>query len=156
MLCAFVALAQSDRGGITGTVTDSTGAVLAGATLEAKSAQTGAVYPGGTTATGNYNISQLPIGTYTLTITAQGFKSFIRPNIEVPVATTVRVDATMEVGGAAESITVTDAAPLLQTESGEMSQNVSTSRPEQSARARHRWWLAPELRVFAIRILSSC
>jgi len=102
--------------------------VLANATLEAKNTDTGAVFPGGTTATGNYTISQVPRGNYSLTVTAPGFKNFVRPSIEVPVATTVRVDAIMEIGSAAESITVTDAAPLLQTESGELSHNVATER----------------------------
>ena len=77
MACA---LAQSDRGTITGTVTDPSGAVLANASIEARSSQTGAVYTGGSTNTGNYNISQLPTGTYTLTVTASGLMAQARPS----------------------------------------------------------------------------
>ena len=66
--------AQSDRGSITGTVTDPSGAVLASAPVEAKSEGTGLVYPTATSGTGNYTISQLPVGTYDITVTAAGFK----------------------------------------------------------------------------------
>jgi hypothetical protein len=123
--CMF---AQSDRGTITGTITDPSGAVISNANIEARNTQTGAVSTGGSTATGNYNVAQIPTGTYQLTVTAPGFKTFVRQNIEVPVATTVRVDVAMEVGTAAESVTVSDTAPLLQTESGELSHNVKTDR----------------------------
>ncbi|MEO5924863.1 MAG: carboxypeptidase-like regulatory domain-containing protein [Bryobacteraceae bacterium] len=123
--CTF---AQSDRGTITGTVTDPSGAVIANATIEARSTLTGAISRGGTTATGNYNIAQITTGVYELTVTAPGFKTFIRQNIELPVAATVRIDVAMEVGSAAESVTVSDTAPLLKTESGELSHNVTTDR----------------------------
>lgn len=127
-LLAPALLGQSDRGSITGTITDPSGAVLPNAAIEARSAQTGAVYQTASTGTGNYNIPQIPTGTYTLTVTLSGFKTFIRQNIELPVATTARIDVAMEVGTAAESITVSDTAPLLKTESGELSHNVSTDR----------------------------
>ena len=57
-----------------------------------------------------------------------GFKRYVRQNIVVSVAGTLRVDATLEVGSAAESVTVNEAAPLLKTESGELSHNVTTER----------------------------
>src|SRR6187399_2979547 len=104
----FIAFAQSDRGSITGTVTDTTGAVIGDAAVEARNVDTSATYRAGTTATGNYVLPQIPTGKYTLTVTATGFKAFIRQNIEVPVATTVRIDATLEVGAATESVTVSD------------------------------------------------
>ena len=128
LFCAALAFAQSDRGTITGTVTDPTGAVLANAALEAKNANTGATFRAASTTTGNYNLAQLPTGTYSLTATEPGFKTFVRQNIELPVAQTVRIDVAMEVGSATESVTVSDTAPLLQTESGELSHNVKTER----------------------------
>src|SRR5947208_3439416 len=57
-----------------------------------------------------------------------GFKRYARQNITVQVAATLRVDITLEVGSAAESVTVTEAAPLLKTESGELSHNMTTER----------------------------
>ncbi len=124
---AFAALAQSDRGTITGTVSDPGGAVIAAAAIEAKNVATGALYPVASTATGNYTIAQLPAGTYELNVTVPGFKKFVRTGLAVEVAGTLRIDATLEVGSATESVTVTEAAPLLKTEGGAVSHNISTS-----------------------------
>ncbi|HYK61414.1 MAG TPA: carboxypeptidase-like regulatory domain-containing protein [Bryobacteraceae bacterium] len=120
-------LAQSDRGTVTGTVSDPAGAVVANAPIQAKHLETGAVYEAATSATGNYTLSQLPTGTYELTVSVEGFKKFVRQNLALPVAQTLRIDAKLEVGSNAESVTVTEAAPLLKTESGDLSHNVSVN-----------------------------
>ena len=78
-LFAFAAFAQSDRGTITGAVSDPTGAVIAGATIEARNTATDAVYPAASSATGNYTIAQLPVGTYELTVTVAGLQE-VRPH----------------------------------------------------------------------------
>src|SRR5207249_395880 len=118
------AWAQSDRGTITGTVADATGAVIPGVMVEAKNVSTGTTYQAGTSETGNFTLPQLPVGTYEVSATLPGFKKFIRPGIIVGVAQTVRVDIGLEVGQAGEQLTVEAAAPLLKTESGEISHNV--------------------------------
>jgi len=123
---ATVAFAQTDRGTITGTVSDATGAVIPGVMIEAKSVSTGAVYQAGSSETGNFTLPQLPVGTYELSAVLPGFKRFVRPNIIVGVAQVVRVDVSLQVGAAGEQVTVEAAAPLLKTESGELSHNVST------------------------------
>src|SRR6202050_2010726 len=123
-LCAFVAFAQTDRGTITGTVLDVSGAVIPTAAVEAKNAATGEVYNAGTTGPANCSLANLPTGTYEFTVTAAGFKKFIRPGLTVQVAETTRADATLEVGAANESITVATEAPLLKTESGELSHQI--------------------------------
>ena len=120
-----VLLAQSDRGTITGTITDPAGAVVPNTPVQVRNMETGAVYDGGSSATGNY-VVQLPAGTYELTVAPSGFKRYVRQNLAVPVAQTLRIDVMLEVGSAAESVTVTEAAPLLKTESGELSHNVTT------------------------------
>jgi hypothetical protein len=125
-LTGAIGFSQSDRGTITGTISDPAGAMVANAPIEAKHLETGAVYQAGTSATGNYTLSQLPTGTYEMSVTVPGFKRFVRQNIVLPVAQTLRIDATLEVGSSADSVTVTEAAPLLKTESGELSHNVST------------------------------
>jgi hypothetical protein len=128
-LCVLVTselLAQSDRGTITGTIVDATGAVIANAAVEAKNVETGAVYPVSASGTGNYTIVQLPSGTYELDVTVSGFKKFIRPGLVVQAAQTIRVDATLEVGNATDAITVQGEAPQLQTESGELSNTIAT------------------------------
>src|SRR6516162_5486579 len=124
-LCAWAAFAQSDRGTITGTISDPAGAVVAAAPIEVRNVETGAVYQAGSSATGNY-VVQLPTGTYELSVTVPGFKKYVRQNLVVPVAQTLRIDIGLEVGAATESVTITEAAPLLKTESGELSHNVAT------------------------------
>ena len=122
----FAALAQTDRGTITGTVADPAGAVVASAAIEARNVATGAVYPAATSATGNYTIGQLPAGAYDVTVTVPGFKKFVRTGLVVEVAGTLRVDAALEVGSATESVTVNEAQTLLKTEGGEVSANIAT------------------------------
>src|SRR5690348_4689443 len=117
---------QSDRGTITGTVADSAGAVIASANVEARNTETGAASPVASSTTGNYTIANLPAGTYELTVTVPGFKKLIRPGLIIQAAQTIRVDVTLEVGNATESVTVNAEAPLLKTESGELSQTIAT------------------------------
>ncbi len=128
LLMALAAVAQTDRGTITGTVSDSTGAVIPGASIEAKNIGTGAVYTAGSSETGNYTIAQVPAGTYELSVTIPGFKRFVRPGVIVEVARVVRIDTALEVGAAAESVTVEAESSLLRTESGEVSHNIGTDQ----------------------------
>jgi hypothetical protein len=128
VLLSITAVAQSDRGTITGTVTDPAGAVIPNAQVEARNTGTGAVYQASSSGTGNYTLSQLPAGAYELSATVTGFKKYLRPDITVQVASTVRIDPQLEVGAATESITVTGEVSQLKTESGEVSHNVSSSR----------------------------
>ena len=111
-LVAAAAFAQTDRGTITGTISDSTGAVVASANLEAKNLETGIAYQGAASSTGNYTLAQLPAGVYELSVTVPGFKKFTRQGLTVQVAQTLRIDLSLEVGAATESITVQADAPL--------------------------------------------
>jgi hypothetical protein len=124
---ALTAWAQSERGSITGVVTDPAGAVIANATVEGKNAETGAVYQAATTATGNYVITELPPGTYQVSVTVPGFKQYVRAGLALLAGQTVRIDAMLEVGANTETVTVSESASLLKTESGELSHNVATS-----------------------------
>src|SRR5690348_4237075 len=105
-LLAWGAFAQSDRGTITGTISDPAGAVVANAAVEVTNTATGVQYQAATTATGNYTVPQLPAGVYTLSIAVPGFKKFTRQGITVEVAATIRIDIALEVGAATESVTV--------------------------------------------------
>ncbi len=132
LLCALLILgtayAQSDRGTITGTITDAAGAMVPNAPVEAKNTQTGAVYQAASSTTGNYTLPQLPAGIYQISVSMQGFKQYVRTGITVMVAQTLRIDIPLEVGNISETITVSADAPLLKTESGELSHNISTDR----------------------------
>jgi hypothetical protein len=124
------AFAQSNQGTITGTISDPAAAVVPAAQLEVKNTATGVVYRGGTSATGNYVLS-VPAGTYEISVSAPGFKKFLESNVQVIVATDTRKDVTLEVGAPTETISVNDTAPLLKTESGEMSHTVDIDQVDQ-------------------------
>ncbi len=127
-LIAWAAFAQSDRGTITGTITDPAGAVVPAVTIEAKNTSTGSIYQAATTGTGNYTLAQLPVGSYQLSVSVPGFKKYTRTGITVMVAQILRIDIVLEVGSINETVTVDADAALLRTESGELSHNVSSER----------------------------
>src|SRR5205809_5952829 len=133
-LCAF---AQTDRGTLTGTVSDPSGAVIPGASIEARNVQTGAVYQAGSSETGNYTLAQLPAGTYEVSVNLPGFRKFVRAGIIVEVARILRIDATLQVGTATEAVTVEAESPLLKTESGEISQNIATDQLKNLTEVKH-------------------
>ncbi len=130
VLCG-VCFAQSDRGIITGVISDPGGAVVPAATVEARNTATGGIYRAVSTGTGNYTLSELPTGSYEFSVAVAGFKKFVRQGLELQVGQTLRIDATLEVGAASESVTVSAAAPLLKTESGELSHNVTSQRVDE-------------------------
>jgi hypothetical protein len=125
LAASIAALAQSDRGSITGTVLDPAAAVVPGAKVVAKNLDNGSVTETVTTATGNYTISSLPAGSYDVTAEAAGFKKVVRTGVVVQVAQTERVDFTLQVGVATDSVTVSAEAPVLKTENAEQSMNVT-------------------------------
>lgn len=118
-------MAQLDRGTITGSVSDTSGALIPGAQV-AITSKTNSVYRTTTTGEGQYTMPNLPIGGYHVEIEAAGFKKYIRSNIELGVTQVVRVDAILEVGAAAEAITVSAEIPRVQTSSPEVSTALSS------------------------------
>jgi hypothetical protein len=120
-----LAFGQGGNGTITGTITDPSGLVIAGAMVEARNAETGVAYSGASTAAGNYAIPNLPVGTYTVTAQAPGFKTYTHQNLSVAATQILREDIPLQVGAAAETVTVQAEATLLKTETGELSHNVT-------------------------------
>src|SRR5512138_165907 len=95
-LLAFIvsgAFGQTDRGTITGTVTDPSGAVVVGAKVIAQNAATSNVLETVTSATGNFTLAQVPVGAWDLTVEAPGFKKFTSLKNTIQVAQTIRIDA---------------------------------------------------------------
>lgn len=125
LLMAALVLAQSDRGTITGTVADPTGAMIPAAKITLTNVDTDLRYETVTTPTGNYTLPSLPAGSYRLVVEAAGFSRYEQINIRVQVAVTTRIDITLQVGQAAQSIEVTAEASMLKTESAEQSTTVS-------------------------------
>ncbi|MCU1324646.1 MAG: Cna B-type protein, partial [Bryobacterales bacterium] len=127
-LIATLALAQSDRGTITGTVSDPAGAVVPGTHIIARNTENGTVSETVTTGTGNFTLSSLPAGPYEVSFEATGFNKYVQQGIVVQVALTVRLDVTLKVGSTSETINVTAEAPMLRTENAEASVNVTGDR----------------------------
>ena len=115
LLLSSALLGQSDRGTITGTVSDPTGAVVASATIQARQVETGGLYEAASTSTGNYTLAQLPAGNYELSVSVAGFKKYVRQGLAIQTAQTYRIDVALEVGQATESVTVSEEAPMLKT-----------------------------------------
>jgi len=113
-LCAGV-LAQSYQGRILGTVTDQSGAVVPSAKVIISNPDTGMTRTLTTTDTGDYVAPALPPGNYQVTVEAPNFKKYEQKGIRLEVAKDVRIDARLEAGAAAESVTVTSDAPLIET-----------------------------------------
>jgi Carboxypeptidase regulatory-like domain len=106
------AQAQQTLGGITGTVTDSSGAVLPDTTVTIVGDQTKLTRTQKTNESGSYDFVNLPIGTYTLTFTHDGFQTQKIPSITVQADRTVTVNASLKVGEVGTTITVEE-SPLL-------------------------------------------
>jgi hypothetical protein len=119
---------QGANGTITGTVTDPSGAVIADARIQVKNNANGQVYTAVSTATGNYSVLQVPVGTYDLSATVAGFKTYNRVGLDLAAAQTMRIDVPLEVGAVGDSVTVTAEASLLKTEDSALVHNVTVSQ----------------------------
>jgi len=122
---------QTITGSITGTVTDPAGAVVPNATVTAKNINTNLTSEAKTNSAGVYNILFLPVGPYSVTVQATGFKTATVPSLTLSVNQTARVDMTMEVGAVTESINVTEGAPIIQTESTQTGEVISSTQATQ-------------------------
>ncbi len=117
--------AQGERATLNGTVTDPSGAAIAGATVRVLNPATGVELPTTTTEAGIYRMPSLPPGTYRITVSAPGFKSAIRENVVLGVAQTLTVDFALEIGNVTDQITVSSEPPLIETGTAEIGSYVS-------------------------------
>src|SRR6266446_8109363 len=115
LLFTASALAQTGTSGITGSVRDTAGAAVPGASVTATNDATGVTYTQVTTDSGLYAFSSLPVGLYTITVEKQGFKKFQKNHNNLEVGTPLTVDAAMEVGQVSEVVTVEGGVEQLQT-----------------------------------------
>ena len=116
--------AQSFFGSIVGTVTDSSGGVVPNATVTITNVSTNEKHTVKSGSAGEYRVVDLVPANYRVDVEAANFKRFVQEGIPVQVANTIRVDAKLQVGATTETIQVTSAIPLLQTESGSQSSAV--------------------------------
>lgn len=115
LILSVSVFAQDPRGAIVGRVTDKTDAVIPDVEVRATNQATGVVAAGRTTSAGDYRIGFLLPGLYSVSAEAQGFKSFVRPNVEVRVTETVEVSFALDVGAVSETVKVVAETPLLVT-----------------------------------------
>src|SRR5882757_10301084 len=115
-----------DRGTITGTVTDQSSASVADAEVRVRNIDTGLVQTVRTGSDGAYNVLYLPVGNYTVSTEKPGFRKAETTGVRVNVNTVVNLDISLTVGGVAESVDVTAAPPLLETQGSNLGKVVAT------------------------------
>jgi len=118
-----VALAE-----LRGAVTDESGAALPGATITLTHVETGAVRAAVTSETGTYNLSALPVGTYKVTATLEGFKTIVQEELRLAVGESANASFTMNVATLEETVTVTGESPLVDTKHSDLSGRVEPSQ----------------------------
>jgi hypothetical protein len=123
-LCIASAFAQSTKGRLGGSVAGPDGNI-AGATITAKDDQTGKEVTVQTTGDGTFTMAQLEFGTYTVTITAPGFKTFNSTNLKIDAGRDYTLNATLEVGSISETVEVVAGADVINGSTGELSNTVS-------------------------------
>jgi Carboxypeptidase regulatory-like domain/TonB dependent receptor len=113
--------AQTFRGTILGTVTDSSGAVVPGAKVAVRNANTGLERTSQTSADGSYAISELPLGSYNVTISQSGFQTSVTTGVAVDIAGERRIDAALRPGQVSQQVEVSgESLPQVETSSAEL------------------------------------
>src|SRR5947207_11730953 len=123
LLLSMACLAQ-ERGTITGTLTDPSGAVVPGVRIGIRNLATNAAYRSASTSAGEYTAPNLAAGKYDLVFEANGLKRLVQTDIELGVSQTVRVDATLQLGATTETISVTAEADVLQKDTSSLGQTL--------------------------------
>jgi hypothetical protein len=135
-VCSFVALlcltsaqflAAQTTTTLYGTVTDRSGAIVPGAQVTAKNLGTNLTRSAETNAEGQYRLEFLPIGSYSVEVTATGFKKFVQKGITLDVNVNARVDAPLDLGTVTEEVDVTASAPLVNTDNSQIGRTVENS-----------------------------
>lgn len=124
VLAASPSQAQQITGAIVGTVNDQQGAVISGASVKATNPETAFSRTVTANGYGQYRIDYLPIGTYTLEVNANGFKRYVQENIVLTVDQSQTVPVSLSVGTQMQTVTVTDAPPVVDTSSAELGRTI--------------------------------
>lgn len=128
LLSATSLFGQIENAEVLGTVRDPAGAAIPRASLTLRNQNTGIEAKASTDETGNYDFFNVKVGLYTVTVEAAGFSKVSATGVAVAVGSRQRVDLTMQVGAVTESIEVTTAAAVLQTDSSEHGQVINTEQ----------------------------
>ncbi len=121
LLFATALVAQTFRGTILGTVTDASGAVVSGATVTVHNTNTGVDRATRTSADGSYTVSELQVGTYSVTVSQSGFQSSVTSDVAVDVASERRVDIALKPGQVSEKVEVSgESLPQVETTTNDL------------------------------------
>ena len=119
-------LGQGNNATIVGTITDQSGAVMAGVPVVVTNVNTNIRTSAVTDESGNYQMPNLQPGVYQIEVQSPGFKRFVRQNVPLEIDRQLRLNAVLEPGAVTESVNVTAEAPLVQTETGSLSTTMQT------------------------------
>src|SRR5262247_535582 len=115
MIFSLTVAAQTYQGRILGSVADQSGAAVRGAKVTITNVGTGATRALETNEAGDYVAPNLPPGRYKIAVEADGFKKVERPEVRLEVAKDIRIDVSLQPGAVAETVTITEDAPLIET-----------------------------------------
>jgi hypothetical protein len=150
--------AQVLYGSVTGTVTDPSGAVVAGAPVTITNQATGLKRQTTTDADGTYRVLDLPQGTYTIEVAATGFKPLKVANVSVVIGQVNAKDLQLQVGTATQEVTVEESADVLQTQKADVHTEISSYAVENLPLSTYRNFQATELLapgVFSVSGISN-
>jgi Carboxypeptidase regulatory-like domain/TonB dependent receptor-like, beta-barrel len=121
LLSTAMLVGQTFRGTILGSVSDPSGAFVAGATVKVRNEATGLERTTTTSANGTYSVPELPIGKYSVTVTQTGFETFVATSVAVDVATERRVDAALKTGQVTTRVEVSaENLPMVETTTNDL------------------------------------
>ncbi|MFZ0085253.1 MAG: carboxypeptidase-like regulatory domain-containing protein, partial [Candidatus Acidiferrales bacterium] len=130
MLSCMSARGQKDTGAIAGTVTDSSGAVVAGAKVKVADVDRGTEFDTTTDGHGEYVAGPLKVGRYTITVEKTNFKTAVAGPVQLDVQDRIEADVKLEIGQISQKVEVTVQNPLLETETSTMGQVMDKTRIE--------------------------
>ncbi len=139
VLLAATAHGQISTATVTGVITDPSHATIPGAHVQIINDHTGFTKAIVTGAGGRYTFDFLPLGSYTLTVGANGFRDLVRSGVSVAAAQVVRLDLQLELGAATQSVTISGAAPLLASETSNQLSTISNTAVEQLPQPKLNW-----------------
>jgi hypothetical protein len=155
--CVFtgMALAQVDQGAINGVVKDSSGAVIPGALVTLTNTDMNFVLQGKTDARGEYTFSPIKIGHYTVSASAPKFETTTQENVTVNIQDRLNIPLTLKLGSVLETVTVTTAPPMLQSESASVGQVMDTDTINNTPLNGRNWVYIAQLTAGVVPGLST-
>jgi hypothetical protein len=129
-LCSVSARAQYENGSLVGTIRDTSGAIVAGATVTVSNTATGIENKVTSDSGGNWEMPSLRVGNYHVTASMSGFNTAVADNVALSVGTRQRIDLTLQVGQAQETVEVNNVQLQLETESSQRGQIITQYQSE--------------------------